>query len=132
MKTVRVAAAVIRRGNEVLAAERGYGEFRDRWEFPGGKIEAGETAEEALKRELKEEMNADVTVDEKITTVEMDYPEFHLSMEVFFVSLKDNHLELLEHEAMRWLDSKHLEEVNWLPADRKIVGVLKEKYIKGC
>ncbi|MCI6744845.1 MAG: (deoxy)nucleoside triphosphate pyrophosphohydrolase [Anaerolactibacter massiliensis] len=132
MKTIRVAAAVIRRGSQILAAERGYGEFRDGWEFPGGKIESGETAEEALKRELKEEMNAEVIVNEKITTVEMDYPEFHLSMDAFLVSLADDHLELLEHEAACWLDYQHLDDVNWLPADQEIVRVLKEKHMKGC
>ncbi|MGN1388865.1 MAG: (deoxy)nucleoside triphosphate pyrophosphohydrolase [Bulleidia sp.] len=129
MKTIRVAAAVIRRGNQILAAERGYGEFKDGWEFPGGKIESGETAEEALKRELKEEMDADVIVNEKITTVEMDYPEFHLSMDVFLVSLAGDHLELLEHEAACWLDPEHLEDLNWLPADQEIIRVLKEKYL---
>ena len=85
-----------------------------------------------MKRELKEEMNAEVIVNEKITTVEMDYPEFHLSMDAFMVSLADDHLELLEHEAACWLDYQHLDDVNWLPADQEIVRVLKEKYMKGC
>ena len=123
-KILKVVAAVIRKGDRVFATQRGYGEYKDWWEFPGGKIEAGETAEEALVREIHEELDADITVDQYITTVEYDYPEFHLSMDCFWCSLKSEHLALLEHEASKWLRVSELGQVNWLPADILVVNAI--------
>ena len=124
-KKVRVAAAVIRKGELVFATQRGYGAYKDWWEFPGGKIEEGETPEEALIREIREELDADITVDEYITTVEYDYPDFHLSMSCYRCSLKNEHMTLLEHEAAKWMRADNLRQVNWLPADIVIVNILE-------
>ncbi len=124
-KRVRVAAAVIRKDGLVFATQRGYGAYKDWWEFPGGKIEDGETPEEALIREIREELDADITVDEYITTVEYDYPEFHLSMACYRCSLKNEHLTLLEHEAAKWMRTDSLRQVNWLPADVAVVDILE-------
>lgn len=124
-KTVKVVAAVIRRGDQIFATQRGYGAYKDWWEFPGGKIEAGETPEEALVREIHEELDAEIAVDEYLTTVEYDYPEFHLSMACYWCSLKNEHLTLLEHEASRWLPMDDLGQVNWLPADVLVVNAIK-------
>ncbi len=126
MKTVKVVAAVIKDKNKIFATQRGYGEFKDGWEFPGGKIETGETAEEALKREIKEELNADIKVGELIDTVEYDYPAFHLSMQCFWAEIISGDLELKEHEAARWLDKEMLDSVNWLPADIKLLDFIRE------
>ena len=120
-KRIRVVAAVIRRGDQVFATQRGYGKYKDWWEFPGGKIEAGETPEEALVREIHEELDADIVVDQYITTVEYDYPEFHLSMDCYWCSLRSDHLILLEHEAAKWVKIDGLSTVNWLPADVIVV-----------
>ena len=122
MKTVKVVAAVIRSADEagrpaVFATQRGYGEYKDWWEFPGGKVEAGETPEEALVREIREELDAEISVDGFLTTVEYDYPDFHLSMDCYWCSLRGGHLTLLEHEAARWLPLDGLRQVAWLPAD---------------
>lgn len=125
MKTIRVAAAVIRDGNKIFATQRGYGEFKDGWEFPGGKIEAGETAEEALVREIKEELDADIKVGELIDTVEYDYPDFHLSMDCFFCELLSREFVLKEHEAARWLSKEELDSVDWLPADVTLTDKIK-------
>ena len=116
-KTIKVVAAVIRRGNAVFATQRGYGEYRDWWEFPGGKVEPGETPQEGLVREIREELAAEIRVEGFLTTVEYDYPAFHLSMDCFWCSVKEGHLTLLEHEAARWLPLDSLDQVNWLPAD---------------
>ena len=124
-KIVKVVAAVIRRDGKVFATQRGYGDYRDWWEFPGGKVEEGETPEEALVREIHEELDADITVDEYITTVEYDYPEFHLSMDCYWCSLKTEHLALLEHEAAKWLSIDDLDQVNWLPADVVVVNAIR-------
>lgn len=124
-KIVKVVAAVIRRDEKVFATQRGYGDYRDWWEFPGGKVEEGETPEEALVREIHEELDADITVDEYITTVEYDYPEFHLSMDCYWCSLKTEHLALLEHEAAKWLSIDDLDQVNWLPADVVVVNAIR-------
>lgn len=121
LKQIQVVAAVIVRDGRIFATQRGYGEFKDGWEFPGGKIEAGETAEQALVREIKEELNTDITVGSYIGTVEYDYPQFHLCMQVFYASIKQGSLELLEHEAARWLSKNELDSVAWLPADQYIV-----------
>ncbi len=117
MKTVNVVAAVIEKDGKVFATQRGYGEFKDGWEFPGGKIEPGETPEQALKREISEELDAEIAVGPLLVTVEYDYPAFHLSMRCFLCSLTSEHLVLKEHEAAQWLTPKQLSSVNWLPAD---------------
>ena len=121
MKQIEVVAAVIRRGNEIFATQRGYGEFKDWWEFPGGKMEAGETPVEALKREIREELDATIEVGELIQTVEWDYPSFHLTMHCFWCELACEALHLNEHEAAAWLSADNLGTVKWLPADRDIL-----------
>lgn len=121
LKQVKVVAAVICKDDKVFATQRGYGEFKDGWEFPGGKIEAGETPHLALVREIKEELNTDIEVGKYIGTVEYDYPKFHLSMQVFFATVKHGSLELLEHEAAKWLSRDNLDTVTWLPPDQFIV-----------
>lgn len=112
----------------MFATQRGYGEFKDGWEFPGGKIEKDETPIEALKREIKEELNALIEIDEYLLTVEYDYPNFHLSMQVFICHLIDPHLELLEHESAKWVKIENLNNVDFLPADKKVVAAIKRKY----
>lgn len=116
-KIVSVVAAIIEANGKYFATQRGYGPQKDGWEFPGGKIEAGETPEAALKREIREELDADITVGEKLIQVEYDYPDFHLSMGCYHCSLASGHLTLKEHEAARWLASDELRSVAWLPAD---------------
>lgn len=127
-KIIRVVAAVIRKGDEVFATQRGYGNYKDWWEFPGGKIEAGEAPEQALTREIQEELAADISVDEHLTTVEYDYPEFHLSMSCYWCSVKEGHLTLLEHQAARWLPLRHLRQVNWLPADILVIEEIEKSF----
>jgi 8-oxo-dGTP diphosphatase len=122
MKTIEVVAAVIIENGKVFATQRGYGAYKDWWEFPGGKIEAGETREAALIREIKEELNTEIAVEELIDTVEWDYPEFHLVMHCFRCSIRSGELTLNEHEAARWLTAETLGEVDWLPADLEIIG----------
>ena len=117
MNTVRVVAAVIRDGDRVFATQRGYGEYKDWWEFPGGKIEAGELPQDALVREIREELDTEISVGDLITTVEYDYPDFHLSMDCFWASVISGKLLLREHEAARWISLSELDELNWLPAD---------------
>lgn len=121
MKRIEVAAAIIRRGDRIFATQRGYGEFKDWWEFPGGKIEPGETPEEALKREIREELDAAIEIGELLQTVEWDYPAFHLTMHCFWCGLKGEALHLNEHEAAAWLSADELDTVRWLPADRDIL-----------
>jgi 8-oxo-dGTP diphosphatase len=126
MKTVKVVAAVIRAVNEegqavVFATQRGYGEYKDGWEFPGGKVEPGESAQEALKREIMEELNTEISVGAYIDTIEYDYPAFHLSMDCFWCEVVNGQLELKEHEAARWVTGEQIEEVDWLPADLTIL-----------
>ncbi len=125
MKTIRVAAAVIRRNGAVFATQRGYGPWKDWWEFPGGKIEEGETPENALIREIREELDTEIAVGEKLAQVEYDYPEFHLSMACFMCSVVSGSLILKEHESSRWLSREELEAVRWLPADLSVIGQLK-------
>lgn len=125
--TIHVVAAIIRRCNEIFATQRGYGDYKDWWEFPGGKIEPGEMPEEALIREIKEELATDITVDKYITTVEYDYPEFHLVMDCFWCSIRNGELTLLEHEAAKWLPLDGLRQVNWLPADLKLIEIIEQR-----
>ncbi len=128
MKTIRVVAAVICDGDKIFATQRGYGEYKDFWEFPGGKVEAGESSQDALVREIREELSAELTVGELLITVEHDYPDFHLSMDCFISELKEgSEPELLEHEAARWLGRDELDNVNWLPADVKVARAVKAK-----
>ncbi len=127
MKTVHVVAAVIRKNDKIFATQRGYGEFKDGWEFPGGKIEEGETSEQALVREIKEELDTDIKVGKQIDTIEYDYPNFHLSMECFWCEIVKGGLELKEHEAARWLTKETLYSVDWLPADVSLIGKIKKE-----
>ncbi len=127
MKTVRVVAAVIRKDDKIFATQRGYGEFKDGWEFPGGKIEEGETSEQALVREIKEELDTDISVGELIDTIEFDYPTFHLSMDCFWCEIVHGELELKEHESARWLSKEKLYSVDWLPADVGLIKKIQEK-----
>lgn len=126
MKTIRVAAAVMKAVNEegkriIFATQRGYGEFKGGWEFPGGKIEEGETPQEALKREIMEELETEITVGELIDTIEYDYPTFHLSMDCFWAEIVSGDLVLKEHEAAKWLTKSELDSVEWLPADITLI-----------
>ena len=121
MKTIDVVAALIVHDGKIFATQRGYGEWRGWWEFPGGKKEPGETSEEALVREIREELATEITVDRYVTIVEWDYPTFHLSMRCYLCSVVSGSLTLLEHEAAAWLDREHLRSVKWLPADEAIL-----------
>jgi 8-oxo-dGTP diphosphatase len=121
MKTIEVVAAIIKDGDKIFATQRGYGEFKDGWEFPGGKMEEGETPQEALKREIREELDTEIEVGELVDTVEYDYPKFHLTMHCFLCSIKSGDLVLKEHEAARWLTKDNLDSVDWLPADLGLV-----------
>lgn len=121
MKTIRVVAAIMHKDGKIFATQRGYGAYKDYWEFPGGKIEAGETPEEALIREIKEELATTIQIERFLTTVEYDYPEFHLSMDCFICSIVEGEPELLEHESACWLSLDHLRDVNWLSADLLVV-----------
>ena len=130
MKTIRVVAAVIKATNEkgdpmIFATQRGYGDFKGGWEFPGGKIEAGETPQEALVREIKEELETEIAVGELIDTVEYDYPTFHLSMDCYWAEIVSGNLVLKEHEAAKWLTRDELDTVEWLPADIGLIEKLR-------
>lgn len=132
MKTIRVVAAVIKAVNKngdpvVFATQRGYGDFKDGWEFPGGKIEEGETPQAALKREIREELDTEISVGELIDTIEYDYPTFHLSMDCFWCEILKGDLILKEDEAARWLDKKSIEDVDWLPADVILIEKVKKR-----
>ena len=127
MKTVRVVAAVIRKDDKIFATQRGYGEFKDGWEFPGGKIEDGESPEQALAREIKEELDTDINVGDLIDTIEYDYSNFHLSMDCFWCEILQGELELKEHESARWLSKEKLYSVDWLPADIGLIEKIQEK-----
>ena len=128
MKTIKVVAAIIRVDGRIYATQRGYGPYKDGWEFPGGKIEPGETPEQALVREIKEELDTIVEVGSLLTKVEYDYPEFHLSMDCYICTIKSGSLVLKEHEAAKWLGMREIDAVDWLPADRIVVEKLKETY----
>lgn len=127
MKTIRVAAAVIREKDKIFATARGYGELKGSWEFPGGKIEAGETPQEALKREIMEELETEISVGELIDTIEYDYPTFHLSMDCFWCEIISGKLVLKEAEAARWLEKADLDSVEWLPADVTLIEKIREQ-----
>lgn len=126
MKTIEVVAAVIRSGSRIFATQRGYGEFKDGWEFPGGKVEPGESPEEALVREIHEELDAEIEVEELIDIIEYDYPTFHLSMKCYWATLVSGTLELKEHEAAKWLTKENLYTVDWLPADITLIEKIRE------
>ena len=126
MKTIEVVAAVIRHGEQIFATQRGYGEFEGGWEFPGGKMEPSETPQEALVREIEEELDTEIEVGDLIETVEYDYPSFHLTMHCFFCSVKSGHLVLKEHEAAKWLTKETLDSVAWLPADQGIIEKIRQ------
>ena len=125
MKQIEVVAAIIRKRDKVFATQRGYGEFKDWWEFPGGKMEEGETPEQALVREIHEELDARISVDKFLYTVEWEYPKFHLTMHCYMSSLLDEALHLNEHEAARWLGKEDLHSVNWLPADEILLPLIE-------
>ena len=130
MKTIRVVAAVIcdsiEKKSKIFSTARGYGEFKGQWEFPGGKIEKGESPQAALQREIKEELDTQIRVCDLIETIEYDYPTFHLSMDCFWAEVLSGELTLKEHEAAKWLDKEHLDSVPWLPADLGLIETIKE------
>ena len=126
MKNINVVAALIVDNGRIFATQRGYGEYKDWWEVPGGKVEPGETPEEALVREIREELATEIAVERYVTTVEWDYPAFHLSMRCYLCSVVSGALTLLEHEAAAWLDREHLRSVNWLPADKAILDEIEK------
>lgn len=130
MKQIEVVAAIIHDSEgRIFATQRGYGDYKDWWEFPGGKIEAGEIPEEALRREIWEELETRIVVENLVETVEWDYPQFHLSMHCYLCHVESGHLELKEHEAAKWLNKDELENVNWLPADLKVIEKVRCKII---
>lgn len=125
-RTIRVVAAIIRKENMILATQRGYGEYKDWWEFPGGKIEKGESPREALVREIREELDMDINVGEYLITIEYEYPKFNLSMDCFWCQIIGGTPHLLEHEASKWLPLTNLRKVNWLPADIEVVEAIEK------
>lgn len=127
MKQIKVVAAIICKRDKIFCTQRGYGEWKDWWEFPGGKIEQNETPENALHREIREELNCEIEIEEILTTVEYDYPNFHLSMQCYLCSLSSDAPQLLEHEDAKWLNFEELDSVNWLPADENVVKILKQR-----
>ena len=126
MKTIEVVAAIIHHDGKVLATQRGYGDFKGGWEFPGGKIEQGETPDEAIVREIHEELEAIITVESHLVTIDHDYETFHLHMACYLAHVADGKLELHEHSSARWVDASDIDQLNWLPADRKVVAAIKE------
>lgn len=134
MKTIEVVAAIIHRDGAYFATQRGYGEFEGMWEFPGGKIEPGESREDALKREIQEELGVDIYIKKLLCTTEYDYPTFHLTMHCYLCSVASGEIELREHKSAQWLTAETLDTVEWLPADREIIAMLRamkngDKYV---
>jgi len=127
MKQIEVVAAIIRKEDKIFATQRGYGEWKDWWEFPGGKMEAGETPEEALKREIREELTTDIGVDDLIETIEWDYPKFHLTMHCYWCHVESGSLSLQEQEAAKWLGKDELLSVKWLPADIQLIDNIRDR-----
>ena len=129
MKTIKVVAAIIKKDDKILIAQRLKGEFAGQWEFPGGKIEEGESTEDALKREIMEEMELDIEIDEFLMTAEYDYPTFHLSMDCYICSLKSNQIQLHDHSAIQWISIKDdIKNINWIQADVQIIETIQQKY----
>ena len=126
-RRIEVVAAVIRKDGKIFATQRGYGDFKDWWEFPGGKMEPGESREEALERELHEELSADIKIEKLLKTVEWDYPAFHLVLHCFLCRLASDGMHLNEHEAARWVDRETIYSLKWLPADEDILPLIKEE-----
>lgn len=131
MKQIEVVAAILHHNGRYFATQRGYGEFEGWWEFPGGKIESGETPEQALQREIQEELGVDIVVGEKLCVTEHDYPAFHLTMHCYLCTLADGKIELREHKSAVWLKPQELDTPNWLPADREVVGILNRRECEG-
>ena len=129
MRQIEVVAAIIVKDHKVFATQRGYGEWKDFWEFPGGKIDAGETPEEALCREIKEELDTEIAVGELFTTINYDYPTFHITMHCYLCTIENGSLTLLEHEAAKWLSLDQLDSVTWLPADLLVIAELQKSCI---
>ena len=129
MRQIEVVAAIIVKDHKVFATQRGYGEWKDFWEFPGGKIDAGETPEEALRREIKEELDTEIAVGELFTTINYDYPTFHITMHCYLCTIENGSLTLLEHEAAKWLSLEQLDSVTWLPADQIVIAELQKSCI---
>lgn len=129
MRQIEVVAAIIVKDHKVFATQRGYGECKDFWEFPGGKIDAGETPEEALCREIKEELDTEIAVGELFTTIDYDYPTFHITMHCYLCTIENGSLTLLEHEAAKWLSLEQLDSVTWLPADLLVIAELQKSCI---
>lgn len=127
MKTINVAAAIIIKDGKVFATQRGYGDYKDWWEFPGGKVEPGESYEEALIREIREELHAEISIDRLLHTVEFDYPRFHMIMKCFICGLVSEGVELVEHEAAAWLAPAELRSVRWLPSDIEVIDILEKQ-----
>ena len=128
MRTVNVAAAVIIRDGKIFATERGYGDYKDWWEFPGGKIEESESPRDAVSREIEEELGVSIGVGDRIYVIEYDYPDFHLHMEAFACTLSGGEIELREHENALWLDRDSIDSVRWLPADEEMIGYLRDNW----
>ena len=126
MKRIEVVAAIIRKDGKIFATQRGYGDFKDWWEFPGGKIESGESPEQALVREIREELSTDIIIEKLLRTVEYDYPKFHLTLHCYLCTLASDSLHLNEHEAARWLAKDDIHTVKWLPADEEVLEMLAE------
>ena len=130
MKQIEVVAAIIRKGDKIFATQRGYGEWKDWWEFPGGKMEAGESPEQALVREIREELSTEIQVDKLLHTVEWDYPKFHLTLHCYMCSLTTDALHLNEHEAAKWLGKDDIHSVRWLPADEGLLPMILQEIEK--